>query len=150
MFSPPCPRRLPQQHYFRRDFCTTKLKNKGNTSSQRSRLGRVFVPAFSKGVRCKHSIGMHLKAGEGIRTLDFHVGNMPWLSVWRYQKRGFALHIWSVLHYKTPIRTPIIDSHPLPNWGSLLWPIRQVQSAESASQSWPTWAKYPATNSPNR
>jgi len=45
---------------------------------------------------------MGLKAGEGVRTLDFHVGNMPWLSGWRYRKRGFALHIWSVLHYKTP------------------------------------------------
>jgi hypothetical protein len=24
---------------------------------------------------------------------------MPWLIAWRYQKRRFALHIWSVLHY---------------------------------------------------
>jgi len=34
---------------------------------------------------------------------EFMVGNMPWLMVWHYYKHGFALHIWSVLHYKTLI-----------------------------------------------
>jgi hypothetical protein len=57
---------------------------------------------------------MDLQAGEGVRTLDINVGNMPWLRPWRYQKRGFALHIWSVLHYKTPIPDGVIDPQQLP------------------------------------
>src|ERR1700722_16348579 len=81
---------------------------------------------------------MHLKAGEGIRTLDFHVGNMPWSGVWRYQKRGFALHIWSVLHYKTPVPAPVIESQPMPNSGSICSAIRRVQPAKIALQSWST------------
>jgi hypothetical protein len=27
------------------------------------------------------------------------ITNMPWSTSWRYQKRHFTLHIWSVLHY---------------------------------------------------
>jgi len=39
------------------------------------------------------------KAGEGGRTLDIHVGNMPWSMGFQYQKLGFALQNSIVLHY---------------------------------------------------
>ena len=70
------------------------------------------------------------KAGEGVRTLDFHVGNLTRLRLWRYQKRGFALHIWSVLHYIKSLSTGTIELKSLPEGGSLCLPIRQVQPAK--------------------
>jgi hypothetical protein len=39
---------LPQRHYLLHAFCTTKIKNKGNNSPERSRLGRAFVPSILK------------------------------------------------------------------------------------------------------
>jgi H+-transporting ATPase len=33
---------------------------------------------------------------------------MPWLMGGRYRKRGFALHIWSVLLYKTSVSAPML------------------------------------------
>ncbi len=50
-----CMSNLLNRHYFKPIFCTTKMEIKGKNSPKRSRLGRVFVPAFSKAVCRKHS-----------------------------------------------------------------------------------------------